>query len=146
MLGLAIVVLDKTLTVTHKTSCRQTGLPAQNAEKADTEREDLLILSWCNWCIVKWISAGKKLFATVERTFRGPEQKDKRSAQSAKFCGSAKRRSHQWYCPPLRRGCQPRSRSKAIEDVPYAVGAMLAISAIASEVLAVKCNLVFKVF
>ena len=34
----------------------------------------------------------------------------------------------------------------ANEDVPYAVGAMLAISAIASEVLAVECILVLEVF
>lgn len=34
--------------------------------------------------------------------------------------------------------CQLRSISKANEDVPYAVGAMLAISAIASEVLAIR--------
>ena len=41
---------------------------------------------------------------------------------------------------------QPRSRSTANEDVPYAVGAMLAISAMALEVLAIKCNLIFRLF
>ena len=43
------------------------------------------------------------------------------------------------------RVCQLRSVSKVHEYVPYAVGAMLAISAIASEPLAIKCNLAFKV-
>ncbi len=39
--------------------------------------------------------------------------------------------------------CQPSSKSRVNEDVLYAVGAMLAISAIASEVLATKCNMIF---
>ena len=64
-------------------------------------------------------------------------KRSKKSAQMDSSVALAERGSHQWYCPPLRsRSVSPKSEDlKVSGNVPYAVGAMLAISAIASKVL-----------
>ena len=88
----------------------------------------------------------KKPLATIQRTFRGPEQESKKSAQVSSVVAWQKDSLTSGTALPYGAGLSAKIKIKANQDVPYAVGAMLAISAIASEVLASQCNLTFKAF